>query len=216
MARKILVPLDDDGQPINRGFSAHRNLLKGVESLLGICRGLTADQELNEREILFLDTWLKDNQEASLYWPGEAIAARLEAILSDGVVSCEEASDLKDMLDKLIGSGCEIGVTSGMATQLPLDRDPVIRFSGRRFCLTGKFIYGSRATCETATVERGGCIASTVTQALDYLVIGALASRDWITTSYGRKIEKACEYRNEKKPELKIVSEEDWVHALDF
>lgn len=44
-------------------------------------------------------------------------------------------------------------------------------------------------------------------------MIGYVGSRDWIHSSYGRKIEKAMEITR-KGGNLAIVSEEWWVHSL--
>lgn len=206
--------LDRDGQPIARGINAHRNLLKSVESLLGICRGLLADNVLSPEEITFLDTWLRDNAEVASYWPGNVIARRVREVLADGVVTAEEADDLKGSLEQIIGGGLQQdGAASGLATRLPVDRVTAVEFPGRTFCLTGKFLYGSRKTCQTAVEQHGGVAIPRVTKELDYLVIGTLASRDWISTSYGRKIEAAVKNKQDGSP-VRILAEEDWVQFL--
>lgn len=41
-----------------------------------------------------------------------------------------------------------------------------------------------------------GAAQARKTQQLDFLSIGALTSRHWLKTGYGRKVEKAAEYRN--------------------
>lgn len=212
MARNGRDDLDADGQP-NARFGRHRNLLKGVEALLGICRGLTADCELNEREILFLDTWLKDNAEVTAGWPGEVIAARVATILLDGVVTPAESQALCETLDQLIGGGLEDGITGGQSTELPLDRGSAIVFPGRSFCVTGAFLYGPRTKCHGAIEERGGRLAP-VTFKLDYLVVGTMGSRDWKHSPFGLKILQAIDGRARGKSHVKIIGEHDWVNAL--
>jgi len=205
---------DDDGQPIIKAFNWHRNLKKSIESLIGICHGLVADSRLTESEIVFLDTWLKENQEITRTWPGDVLAARVREILADGVVTDEEANDLKTTLASIVGGAPEdIGAVDGMATRLPVDNLDKLDFSGTLFCFTGKFIYGSRHKCEADAIDRGGQVADTVTRNLDYLVIGTLASRDWAHTSHGRKIEHAVTLRKKGGSPL-ILAEETWVKFL--
>lgn len=78
------MELDINGQPPIQ-FGWHRNLIKSLESLLGIYRGLIADNELNESEIAFLDAWLKENGEVVEVWTGDVIARRVRDVLADGV-----------------------------------------------------------------------------------------------------------------------------------
>ncbi len=61
---------------------------------------------------------------------------------------------------------------------------------------------------------RGGKSGKDVTRETSYLVIGTFGSRDWVHTSFGRKIEKAVEYRTSGYG-LHIVAEDHWAAALD-
>ena len=47
-----------------------------------------------------------------------------------------------------------------------------------------------------------------------YLVIGDIGSKDWSHSSYGRKIEKAVEYRDTKDTGISIVCESHWAKFL--
>ena len=47
---------------------------------------------------------------------------------------------------------------------------------------------------------------SSVNKSVDYLVIGTLASRDWLYTSHGRKIEKALLIKREGC-DIKVITE---------
>jgi len=207
------TPLDRDGQPA-ASVNWHRNLAKSTSALLGLCTGLIADRVLTNDEIALLDTWLADNGDVAASWPGDAIAGRLREILADGIVTEEERADLFDTLSRLVGGTLEEhGAASGMATRFGIDAPASIEINGRVFCFTGKFIYGPRARCEKAILERGGRALDNVTRQLDYLVIGTLASRDWAHTSHGRKIEKAHELRANGHAVL-VVAEEAWVTQL--
>jgi hypothetical protein len=197
---------NDDGQAID-----------GMNRLIGMVHGVTADRRLMDREILRLQHWIEEAAGGALArnWPGSAILGRITEILADGIVTDEERADLLDMLDSLTGGGFEFGAAGGMATTLPVTPVERINFSGRNFCMTGRFIYGPRARCEAAILQRGGRVLENVTQALDYLVIGGLASRDWVQASYGRKIEKAVTLRNAGR-QVFILAEETWAGHLSL
>jgi hypothetical protein len=47
----------------------------------------------------------------------------------------------------------------------------------------------------------------------NYVVIGTFGSRDWVHTSFGRKIEKAVDYRTKGYP-LAIITEDHWAAQL--
>ena len=89
-----------------------------------------------------------------------------------------------------------VGVASGMSTALPFEAVESVKFDGKTFCITGKLASGSRKRCEDAIRRKGGVPQSSVTQKLDYLVVGTLASRDWAQSTHGTKIEKAMTIRD--------------------
>ncbi|MFQ2272188.1 BRCT domain-containing protein, partial [Aeromonas enteropelogenes] len=64
--------------------------------------------------------------------------------------------------------------------------------------------------CEETAQQLGAIPQNSVTQKLDYLIIGELSSRDWRFSSYGRKIEKAM-LLQEKGHSVRIVTEEAWL-----
>lgn len=201
---------DRDGNAPRAAITFSENAKKAINTLYGIGMGIVADGEVNEREILFLDTWLRDNRDFLDRWPMSVVARRVGDILADGQISQEELEDFHAMLSALVGGAMEeTGAAGGMATRLPVDAVEIIEFAGRRFCFTGKFLFGSRSRCEFATHLKGGEAVDNVVKTLDYLVIGALASRDWAHTSHGRKIEKALEHKEAGAP-VRIVSEEVW------
>jgi hypothetical protein len=45
------------------------------------------------------------------------------------------------------------------------------------------------------------------------LIVGTFGSRDWVHTSFGRKIEKAVTYRRAGQ-RLAIISEDHWAGSL--
>ena len=61
--------------------------------------------------------------------------------------------------------------------------------------------------------QRGALCESTVTRRTRYLVVGTFGSRDWVHSSFGRKIEKAVELEQAGMP-LSIVGEDHWAAAI--
>jgi NAD-dependent DNA ligase len=194
--------------------TAQRLLARSYESLLGICAGIMADGELNDKEISFLDVWLSENTHIARTWPGEVIYERVKSTLSDGRITAEEREHLAKTIHDLLGATyLETGAADGAATRLPVSQIDSITIQGKCFCFTGDFLFGTRTRCTRAVLDRGGTASETVNGEIDYLVIGTMASRAWAHTSYGRKIEAAVELQKQGVP-LLIVSEEQWVRFL--
>lgn len=194
--------------------SAHR-LKRAIDQLIGICAGIVADGELNDAEIAFLNTWLRDNEAVCAEFPGKQISARLTNVLADGLVTADERADLIELLQQISGNRfVETGSAESDAPAIPADQVGEIIFEGRRFCFTGKFAFGTRKRCEEAVIARGGFADGDVTKALDYLVLGCGVSKDWKHESYGRKIERAQQLREDGGRKPVIVAEEHWVALL--
>lgn len=192
----------------------NRLLKRSCESLIGICAGLIADGDLNDKEIIFLSTWLTQNQEISRTWPGEVIYHRIREVLSDGEISPDERLYLIQTLEGLCGGSFSDtgGIASGSNT-LPVNPDAVVVVEKRAFCFTGQFVFGTRSACERAVTNRGGLACSGVTKKTDYLVVGDLASKDWKHLSHGLKIEQAVSGQS-RGFQVVIVDEVAWLRAL--
>jgi DNA polymerase III epsilon subunit-like protein len=70
---------------------------KTMGELIGLCRGLIADDKITTSELIFLNNWLQDAGFIS-EWPASQIAQTLERILEDNVVTREEKEELKALL----------------------------------------------------------------------------------------------------------------------
>jgi hypothetical protein len=208
------MKLDANGQPFG-SVNALQNSRKAVNELYGLISGMLADRVLTNDEIRFLANWLCHHLQILDEWPIHEIACKVAEILDDNEITEAEARDLALLLDKVIGGDTGDGESGARATRLPVDEVPApIVFLNRSFCFTGKFQYGERKRCQACTEEAGGTIHNSVTLALDYLVIGTLASRDWAQTNHGRKIEAAVRNRTERRAKTCIVSEEHWIRCL--
>ena len=199
-----------------KGVHAEAIARKAQQTLLGLCHGLIADNELNEQEFFYLRQWLIENEcffEDD--WLVKSLREKVEDILSDGQVTSEELEHLKGVLSQAVGSTCqETGQTSSRKpTTLPVDRDIPVLFPDQKFCFTGDMAHGTRKKCTDETESRGGLVIGSVRKDLNYLVIGSTASAAWVNGSYGIKIQKAIGYKEKGSP-LFIITEDMWRSAI--
>jgi NAD-dependent DNA ligase len=183
-----------------------------IDELIGIARGLCADNLLNELEVKFLEKWLVANLAASEQPLMGALYQRIQEILSDGMVTDSERGELLAALQSLSNDDFELGEVL-KATTLPLcDPPPQIIFPDRHFTFTGTFKFGKRKDCESLVSDLGATVGS-LTRKTDYLVIGLYATESWKHSTFGNKILDACEMRSSGLP-IAIVSEEHWAKFI--
>ena len=188
-------------------------LKQSLGELLGIARGLLADQELSDTEIQFLDDWLDQRFEITSSFPGNVIHSRIKQVLEDDVVTEEERSHLVATLTMLIEDRLEDLAEQVDLTELWFDEVGLIDFQKARFCLTGNFVYGPMNVCKTAIEKRGGIVNSTVGNESNFLVVGALGLDEWRSGGLGTEIEAAMKLRALGKS-VKIIPEDSWVTQL--
>jgi len=189
------------------------SLKKSLNELLGLARGLMADDKLSDSEILFLHEWLEDRYSITSSFPGNVIQARLQEVLEDGIITEEERVYLVDTLNTLIEGRLEDLADEVDLTELWFDEPGIIDFHSTRFCLTGNFVYGPRDVCRTAIESRGGTVMPTITNEPEVLIVGGLGVDEWRTGSLGAKIEAALRMKKQGVP-VKIIAEEAWVDQL--
>ncbi len=137
---------------------------------------------------------------------------RVDAMLEDGVLDAGESAELLGLLRKISGEPSELGELAKTST-LPVDEPlPEILFDGYSFLFTGTCAFGTRRQCQAATESLGGMFSKGVTKSLHYLVLGTYVTESWAHDTFGRKIEKAIQYRANGVP-LAIVTEEHWAES---
>jgi NAD-dependent DNA ligase len=186
-----------------------------IDTLIGISKGLIADGKVDHTESEFLLSWLIQSRQASDNPIIINLLDKVDAMLEDGVLDSEESSELLTLLHKITGNPSEIGELA-KTTSLPInDPMPPIKFKDMTFLFTGTCAYGTRKQCQAAVESSGGMNAKSVTKTLDYLILGTYVTDSWAHETYGRKIEKAMNYRDEGV-QLVIVTEEHWANAGDL
>jgi NAD-dependent DNA ligase len=197
---------------LHRLFNRARIDDRQVNELLGLAHGIVADDVVTQAEVEFLQKWLVANGAVSDNPVVATLLTRVNEMLVDRYLDADESRELLETLRQFSAGDFELGETL-KATRLPIDDpQPELEFEGSRFCFTGTFAFGSRSHCEAAIVARGGEAGSLV-QSTRYLIIGVYATESWAHSSFGRKIERAVEWRDRGLP-ISIVSEEHWVRTL--
>lgn len=186
-----------------------------TNELLGFISGISADNEVTREEFLRLLEWLQQNEDAMTCWPGNVIARKIVNILEDKIIEPEELEDFTQVCKMISGqqfleTGTADGISNDFCTQ-PLDYLPQ---TTETICFTGKFLLGTRNKLHIQAEELGIRPLKDVTQYLDILVVGGLASNDWRFTSHGRKIEQTINNQN-KGAQTLIISEDNWANILN-
>ena len=136
-------------------------------------------------------------------------------MLDDGVLDEDESRELHDALMSWTGDSGNDGEES-TTTSLPLDWAPrEVRIAGSIFVFTGTGIFGTRRRMQDAIIRAGGTVERNITRQTNFVVLGTYVTPAWVHESFGRKIEKAMEYRGQKGTGIRIVHEEDWAKALE-
>ncbi|MDQ2192192.1 MULTISPECIES: NAD-dependent DNA ligase [unclassified Vibrio] len=185
-----------------------------INQLLGFLQGLTADDTLNDKEILALKRLIESNDDVISSWPGDVIHERLIQVLEDGIIDDQEKQELLVMFKSICGQQfTDSGCAECFATDYFSDDIELESVNGLRVCFTGKFFSGNRKHIESQAKTNGVLVCSGVNRDLDILVIGSMASRDWIHTSHGRKIESVI---NNRRTGFKthIVTEKAWLSLI--
>jgi NAD-dependent DNA ligase len=198
---------------------------KDKSELLGLVQGILADGGVVEPEARFLQKWIEDHHEVRNQWPGDVLFARIDAMLSDGILDPEEQRELLARLTDFIALRFEaesnknatvtIDVTlPSVSVDSPFDAPPpALDYMGRVFVVTGDFACAKRAHVVSRIESLGGDVATSISKKVKFLVVGSLGCEFWKTQGYGTKIEKAVELRHEGVP-IRIVTEQHWFEAL--
>jgi NAD-dependent DNA ligase len=166
--------------------------VRKIDQMVGFLSGIASDGVLNDEEIDAMSAWLEKNHTIKGVWPASIVANRLELILEDGIVTDEEREDLLVTVNQIVGTEVEpSGINIEASTEVWEDDMDSLKIAQSMFCLTGDFVSGDRNSIDTMLRCMGAETMTNVNKKTDYLVIGTLASRDWLYTSHGRKIEKA-------------------------
>lgn len=187
---------------------------RSADALAGIAAGLAADGKINQQEAEFLRTWIETHLVHLEDPVVNILYRRLADMLSDGILDADESVELLEMLHQFAGLPVGSATTPSAPISLPLDKPaPELSWPDRVFLFTGVMAYGPPKECESLIVERGGLIGGSVSKKVHYLVVGSIGNDQWLHSSYGTKIKKAVELRDNGVP-IAIISEDHWQKVL--
>ena len=197
-----------------RNFNTKPMADRQIDQLLGLAQGIVADGIVNQAEAEMLQHWLRANQQTENSYVSRLLD-QVEGVLRDGVLDEAEGQELHDALMSWTGGGGADGEEPTTAS-LPLDPDPrTVRITGNIFVFTGTGVFGTRKMMHEATIRGGGNAERNITMQTNFVVLGTYVTPAWVHQSFGRKIEKAMEYRDQRGTGIQIVHEEDWMQALE-
>lgn len=193
-----------------------RRTSKGLQSLHGILSGLICDGYLSDTEILYLKTWINENEDLARVYPANIIFRRVREVLIDNIITDEERVHLTREMQELTGNQF-FNTGAALPEQIAsvFDDDPHVIIHGNEFVFTGNFLWGTRKECMREMDKRGGIAKDHITNGTNYLVIGTMSSPDWIVANFGRKIQRAAQMAASGQYEISIIREVDWTMALN-
>ncbi|MBU1058238.1 MAG: BRCT domain-containing protein [Proteobacteria bacterium] len=194
------------------------HITSDMQRLHGILAGIVADGKITEDELKGLQNWLSDHEQLRTIWPFDEIDSLITEIMSDGVIDEQEHHVLVNFCNQFLAEH------TSMILDLPIESDllrqgvcsamPTLEFENKKFCLTGSFEHGTKNEVSKIVKEFKGNLSKGVRKDLDYLIIGGKGSECWAFACYGRKVEKAMNYRKDGL-QIQIVHEFDFMDAVE-
>lgn len=191
-------------------------ITSGIQSLTGIVKGISIDNEINIKELEYLDQWLEEHDFLKNTWPYDELYNLTTNIIQDKIITTEEHEALLNFCNALVGDR-EDGSNSALISSLKTgfyQIDPTITIQENIFCITGNSKKFKRREIAEKIELYGGFVVDNVSSKLNYLVVCDEKNSCWAFTCYGRKIEEAIKHRKQGT-KLLIVHEFDLYDTLE-
>jgi hypothetical protein len=188
-----------------------------MQELQGVLAGILADGVVTMDELRSLRGWMDEHGHLRSCWPYDEIDNLLVEVTRDGKIDDREHALLKVYFGEFMSRPGHRAVAMPLnELDVPISGlcavCPEVYFPQKCFTFTGSFESKTRHQLVDMVELKGGSFSPNVTHATDYLVIGAKGNPCWAFSCYGRKVEKAVEYRKKGLP-LLIVHENDFWDA---
>ena len=99
MGTKALKSYDNEEYRI---FNSFKELLKAINTLDGLLKGINIDGIINDKELAELTNWCLLQQPLIDKYPFKEIVPLVESYISDGVLSKEEYDDIRWLCNKYL------------------------------------------------------------------------------------------------------------------
>jgi NAD-dependent DNA ligase len=196
----------------------YNEVTAGLQVLHGILGGIAADGKITSEELSGLSDWLSENDHLRTCYPYEEVDGLITSVLSKKSLGGEEHKVLQDFFSEFISVLDDKTITKPLMKKEGTVEGvcaicPEIVFQGSVFCFTGASSRYSRTEFERLVINLGGKAVSSVSNKLNYLVIGSEGNQCWSYACYGRKVESAVMLRK-SGARLLIVHENDFHDAV--
>lgn len=168
-----------------------------IEEFQGIATGIIADGVVNDQERVALRNWVEMRKEYLIEFP----------LIDFAKLIMSPTSTNNDILLFCKSVALDLSKDRNQVIDNIFDSVDAINFENFTFCITGEFAELSRESVEDMIESRGGIARTGVSKVTAYLVVGSIKSDGWAHGKWGRKIEKAIEFRKAGLP-IKIITEE--------
>lgn len=198
----------------------YNGLTADLQTLQGVCHGILADGEIEDKEIEQLHVWLSENEHLSTHWPYDELRSLVLSIVADKKIDDDERLVLKafmnqfvDLKDKTIQEKIN-AETKDIAISGHCTSEPNVTFESKSFCITGVLQSRSRKEMQDSIAKLGGNPVNNISKTTDYLIIGDNGNPAWAFSCYGRKVEKAISLRKEGHT-ITLIHEFDFNDILE-
>jgi hypothetical protein len=202
------------------------NERKAMDVFAGLCLGILADGEINDREARFLHGWIKFH---SALLPEIIVVSILESLYSfmNGLDTSElENENLIQILNQILGGqsgepksrhdnlhhsnpACGLIFDTICATTVP-------SIVGLEIVVSGSFLRGGVSDVAKEISRLGGVPRTDAPrEKTSFLVIGEKGSSQWATTLIGNKAQKALEMK-QRGHAILIIREVDFFTHLQL
>ncbi len=168
-----------------------------INEFLGFCAGIVCDGLILKAEAEAMLSRFHDSMVLSSSVVFRDLWRALEAALADKILTEEESEEVRAWIALLVGDGyVDTGIPNiGNTAELdePIRDAAQIALKGACVVLTGPMRMGTRDFIIAEIEGCGGEVGKTTTRKTDYVVVSSTASKNWRTTHFGTKIERAKE-----------------------
>jgi NAD-dependent DNA ligase len=191
----------------------YNTVVQSLAALVDTAQSLFCNGVLSFEKFNVLETWLVQYAPISNLWPGNLFHDEIDRVLNQGFITEGELSHLMKTLHNLISESVREWASRALVMDLPYDPIERIDFPGKRFCLTGDFIHGTRRTCAEEIRRRGGLISPSIAKSVNYFLIGSLGNKRWKYDGYETKIRQVIYFKEQHLP-IFVIHESVWREAL--
>ena len=190
----------------------NKNLMKrATTTFMGILEGLIADETIVSSEVAFLSEWLKLNKDAADKWPMSEVQLAINSAMSDNELCAEDLHNIKDVIRRIVPPLRRIEEGAAIPSA-PWDKDESVILANMTCVLSGNFQILPRQEIEQILKFKGATIQPNVTKKIKYLFVDYSENTYWKQGSFGTKIEKAIEIREQTG--IKILTEETLFNSI--